>query len=129
MKNKLYCTFTTYDELYDLVNDLSSKYTILYNKIFIFKLLNNNDYVCTYNIDNFNLGCEIPHNTILVHRKKEFNVLYTINALNEVIKSLNGGIVDPKFSINWIKYKNSILLTQNNELKQFGTKIFKVVEV
>jgi hypothetical protein len=27
---------------------------------------------------------EIPENTILVHRKKETNTLYTINALNEL---------------------------------------------
>ena len=29
----------------------------------------------------------LPENTILVHRKKETNTLYTINALNELIKN------------------------------------------
>jgi hypothetical protein len=45
----------------------------------------NDEYVCTYNVDQPNIN-NIPENTILVHRKKETNTLYTINALNELIK-------------------------------------------
>jgi hypothetical protein len=33
----------------------------------------------------------ILENTILLHRKKESNTLYTINALNDLICSLNEG--------------------------------------
>ena len=88
----------------------------------------NNEYVCTYNIDQVN-AADLPSNTILVHRKKDTNTLYTINALNELIKKLNGGVVDTKFPINWQHYKNAILLTQNNELKQLNTKIYKIVEL
>ena len=50
-------------------------------------------------------------------------------ALNEVIKGLNGGVVDPRFMIDWQHYRNCILLTQHNELKQLNTKIFKIIEV
>ena len=129
MGNKLYCTFTNQDELDDLLNNLITSHTILYNKIFVLKLLNNNEFVCTYNIDVYNSTGNVPEDTILVHRKKESNTLYTINALNEFIKALNGGIVNPKFPINWSHYKNTILLTQNDELKQFKTRIFKIVEI
>jgi DNA-directed RNA polymerase subunit L len=72
---------------------------------------------------------EIPYNTILVHRKKESNTLYTINALNELIKKLNDGVVDVNYRINWQHYKNTILLTQHDELKQLRTKIYKIVEL
>ena len=129
MGNKLYCTFTNQDELDNLIDNLITSHTILYNKIFILRLLNNNEFVCTYNIDIHNSTGNVPQDTILVHRKKESNTLYTINALNELIKALNGGIVNPKFPINWTHYKNTILLTQNNELKQFKTRIFKIVEL
>jgi hypothetical protein len=71
----------------------------------------------------------IPVNTILVHRKKETNTLYTINALNDLIKKLNGGVVDQSFRVNWQHYKNCILLTNHNELKQLNTKVFKIVEL
>jgi hypothetical protein len=129
MGNKLYCTFTNQEELDNLIDDLIASHTILYNKIFILRLLNNNEFVCTYNIDVYNSTGNVPEDTILVHRKKESNTLYTINALNELIKALNGGIVNPKFPINWTHYKNTILLTQNNELKQFKTRIFKIIEL
>jgi hypothetical protein len=128
LNNKLFCTFTQENLIEDIISDLSYKYTILYNKIFVLEVKDNNEYVITYNIDLTNLA-NIPLNTILVHRKKESNTLYTINALNELIKKLNGGIVDPKFKIDWLNYKNTILLTQQNELKLLRTKIHKIIEL
>ncbi len=128
LNNKLFCTFTNLSELDGLVETLSSKYSIMYNKIFALYIKSSDEYVLTYNVDQGNVS-EIPDNTILVHRKKETNTLYTINALNELIKSLNGGVVDTKFPINWKHYRNCILLTQHNELKQLNTKIHKIIEL
>ncbi len=128
MNNRLFCTFTPLDDLDDLVSSLSKKYDILYNKMFVLHIKSNNEYALTYNVDQGNVD-NIPDNTILVHRKKDTNSLYTINALNQLIKSLNGGVVDTKFTINWQHYKNCILLTQHNELKQLNTRIFKIVEL
>jgi hypothetical protein len=128
LNNKLFCTFTQEHLIDDIIADLSYKYTILYNKIFVLEVKDNNEYVLTYNIDLANLE-GIPLNTILVHRKKETNTLYTINALNELIKKLNGGVVDPRFQIDWKHYKNTILLTQQNDLRQLKTKIYKIIEL
>ena len=128
LNNKLFCTFTTLDELDDLIDSIKSQYNVLYNKIFVLQVRDNDEYVCTYNIDQVNLD-DIPQNTILVHRKKESNTLYTINALNELIKKLNDGVVDTKFPISWQHYRNTILLTQHDELKQLRTKIHKIIEL
>ena len=128
INNRLFCTFTPLDELDILITDLKQKYDILYNKMFVLHIKSNNEYAVTYNVDQGNVD-SIPENTILVHRKKETNSLYTINALNQLIKSLNGGVVDTRFSINWQHYKNCILLTQHNELKQLNTRIFRIVEL
>ena len=128
MSNRLFCTFTTLEDLDDLLDDITLRYTIRYNKIFILYIKSNNEYVCTYNIDPINIS-EIPQNTISVHRKKESNTLYTINALNELIKKLNGGVVDKSFPIEWKHYRNTILLTQHDELKQLKTKVYKIIEI
>ena len=128
MNNRLFCTFTTLDELDSLVEMLSNKYVIMYNKMFALQVKSNSEYVITYNVDQGNVN-DIPDNTILVHRKKESNTLYTINALNELIKKLNGGVVDTKFPISWQHYRNCILLTQHNEIKQLNTKIYKIIEL
>jgi hypothetical protein len=100
----------------------------MYKKMFVLFVKSTNEYVLTYNVDQGNINI-IPENTILVHRKKETNSLYTINALNELIKGLNNGIVDTRYPINWQHYKNSILLTQHNELKTLNTKIYKIVDL
>ena len=128
LNNKLFCTFTTLEELNNIINSITSTYDIMYNKLFVLHVKSNDEYVCTYNIDQGNVS-KLPENTILVHRKKETNTLYTINALNELIKKLNGGVVDTKFPITWEHYKNSILLTQHDELKQLKTKIYKIIEL
>ena len=128
LNNKLFCTFTKLEDLDELVESITSQYSILYNKIFVLHVKSNDEYVCTYNIDQGNVN-NIPSNTILVHRKKESNTLYTINALNELIKKLNNGIVDTKFPIQWQHYRNTILLTQHDELKQLRTKIHKIIEL
>jgi len=128
LNNKLFCTFTTLEELDNLIDSITSKYRVMYNKIFVLHVKSNDEYVCTYNIDQGNVS-DIPSNTILVHRKKESNTLYTINALNELIKRLNGGVVDTRFPIEWQHYRNTILLTQHDELKQLKTKIYKIIEL
>jgi hypothetical protein len=96
MNNRLFCTFTPLDDLDSLINGrCHHRYSIMYNKMFVLHIKSNNEYVVTYNVDQGNVN-DIPDNTILVHRKKDSNTLYTINALNELIKKLNGGAVDTK---------------------------------
>lgn len=128
LNNKLFCTFTNLDGMESLISELRERYSIIYNKMFVLEIVGKNEYVVTYNVEQGNVS-DIPANTILVHRKKDSNTLYTINALNELIKKLNGGVVDTKFPIEWQHYRNCILLTNNNELNQLNTKIHKIVEV
>jgi len=128
MNNRLFATFTQQENIDNLIDDLSSSYEIMYNKMFVLFVKSTNEYVITYNVEQANIT-SIPTNTILVHRKKESNTLYTINALNDLIKKLNGGAVDPTFRIEWQHYRNCILLTQHGEVKQLNTKIFKIVDL
>ena len=128
LNNKLFCKFTDLENLDALIEEITSKYVIIYNKMFVLEIVGKDEYVVTYNVDQGNVHA-IPENTILVHRKKESNTLYTINALNELIKKLNNGVVDTKFKVDWQHYRNCVLLTQHNELNQLNTKIHKIIEV
>jgi len=128
LENRLVCTFSTLNEVENVVGYIKSTYDIKYNKMFILHVQSNDEYAVTYNVEQGNVS-NLPENTILVHRKKDSNTLYTINALNELIKSLNGGVVDTRFPIEWKHYRNTILLTQHNELKQLKTKIHKIIDL
>tara|TARA_B100000963_G_scaffold169665_1_gene147600 strand:+ start:5641 stop:6096 length:456 start_codon:yes stop_codon:yes gene_type:complete len=128
MSNKLFCTFSTEDTLEDVLTSIKEKYRIVYNKIFVLYSKSQDEYICTYNVDFGNVSTFLE-NTILVHRKKETNTLYTINALNTLIKELNDGVLDTSYRINWSDYKNCILLTKGPELKRINTKLYQIIEL
>lgn len=127
MQNKLFCTFSSKEDLDATLATIQGQYKILFNKIFILYIASTEEYVFTYNVDSVNMTNALLGNTILLHRKKESNTLYTINALNDLIKSLNGGVLDNTFAINWVDYRNCILLTHAGELRRLDTKIYKII--
>ena len=130
MNNKLYCTFTTLDAYEEVANTIQTSYVILFNKIFVLESLDGEKIMLTYNVDMNNSSSEsMVENTILVHRKKQTNTLYTINALNELIKSLNNGVLDKKFPIEWDNYKNCILLIQAEGFNRIDTKVKEIINI
>jgi len=129
LANKLFCTFTTQENLPLVLEDVKRKYQILFNKIFVLHVPSTEEYVCTYNVDSFNVTNDILPGTILLHRKKESNTLYTINALNALIKSLNGGIMDSRYMVDWNDYRNCILLTRGDDFKKLDTKIHQIINL
>jgi hypothetical protein len=130
LANRLFATFSKKEDINETLNVITNSYTILYNKIFILESKDSDEFVCTYNIDpgNVSITMVLP-NTILVHRKKESNSLYTINALNTLIKSLNNGYADPNYRVNWNDYRNTILLTNGPDLRKLETTIYKIVNL
>ena len=130
MNNRLYCTFSTLEDFEDVINTIQSSYVILFNKIFILESLDGEKIMLTYNVDMANSSSEsMVANTILVHRKKQTNTLYTINALNELIKSLNNGVLDKRFPIEWNHYKNCILLIQTEGFSRIDTKVREIINL
>lgn len=129
LKNKLFCTFSPKDRLEEVLDTIKSEYTIMYDKIFVLESEESDEFLCTYNIEVQNGTTKVLPNTILLHRKKETNTLYTINSLNVLIKTLNEGILDTNYRIDWQNYKNTVLLTQGEDLRKLSTKIHKIVNI
>lgn len=129
LKNKLFCTFSPKDRLDETLNLIQGEYTIMYGKIFVLESSDSEELLCTYNIEIEGSTTRVLPNTILLHRKKETNTLYTINSLNLLIKTLNEGVLDTSFRINWHDYKNTVLLSQGDELKKLSTKIHRIVNI
>ncbi len=65
----------------------------------------------------------------MVHRKKETNTMYTINALNRLISQLNGGMVDKDYQVNWNDYRNAVILTDGDGYKILKTSLFRIIDV
>jgi hypothetical protein len=130
LANKLFATFSKKEDIEKTIETITSRYTILFNKIFVLESKDSDEFICTYNIDPGNMSTtSVLPNTILLHRKKESNSLYTINALNTLIKTLNNGYADPNYKIEWADYKNTILLTNGPDLRKLETTIYKIVNL
>ena len=130
MNNRLYCTFTTPDGVEEITGRIKNSYVILFDKIFVLESLDGEKIMLTYNVDmNNSTADSMMDNTILVHRKKQTNTLYTINALNEVIKSLNGGVLDKSFAVDWNDYRNCILLIQTEGFNRIDTKVKTIINL
>tara|TARA_Y100001963_G_C6607016_1_gene365250 strand:+ start:252 stop:647 length:396 start_codon:yes stop_codon:yes gene_type:complete len=130
MNNRLYCTFTNVNDIGNILQKIQLSYVILFDKIFVLESLDGEKIMLTYNVDMGNTrGESMIDNTILVHRKKQTNTLYTINALNELIKSLNNGVLDKSFSVDWNNYRNCILLVQADGFNKIDTKVKEIVNI
>ena len=130
MNNRLYCTFTTSDDVNEIVKKIQTSYVILFNKLFVLESLDGEKIMLTYNVDMNNSSADsMIDNTILVHRKKQTNTLYTINAINELIKDLNNGVLDKRFPIEWNDYRNCILLVQAEGFNKIDTKVKEIINL
>jgi len=131
MKTQLLASFTTKEDLELTTQKIQNAYTIAFGKIYVLQNENNvNELICTYNVD---LEAGADYNdvkgTISLHRKKHSNTLYTINALNEVISSLNNGLVDSKFIVPWENFKNTLMVTNSDGLNKINTRIYKIIKI
>ena len=120
LKPQLLCTFAHRNDLNIIIDYIKSKYEIPERRIFAFaNEIHPNELYCTYNADAYG---ERGANTISIHRKKETNTLYTVNAMNEIIRIHNNGILDKSFILPWEQFENSFILTDEDS----GYRVIKL---
>ena len=127
---QLLCLFTTKPELDSSVDFIVANYDIVNPNVFILESkVRPEELFVTFNVEKGSAPIASQWKTILVHRKKQTNTIYTINALNEVVKSKTGGHVDNTFIIDWNEFRNCILTTANFGYKKIPTKVFKALNL
>lgn len=125
---QLLCTFAKYNTYNEEMDALCRYYNILERKIYVLQSgLNKEDIFLTYNAEK--LGGQIYAHTISVHRKKEYNIIYSINALNELIKEQNNGVVSNAFQIQWEQYRNSFITARDGKVKVTPTRLMKIYQI
>ena len=125
MKTQLLCTFAHKTDLNIVTEYIQTSYQIPEQRIFVFSNAEVSDNLyCTYNVlDTPRRG----QNTISIHRKKETNTLYTVNALNEVIRKVNNGVLDKTYQLDWSHYQNSFILTDDYGYRVINLVFFKKI--
>ena len=132
----LLATFCKARNVRTTIDLISDSFEVVGGKIFI--LQDESDRykkILTYNIVKDEIVfSDVIKNTISLHRKKEVNSLYTLNALNEVVKIQNNGVLDTKFSVEWEEFRNTLLVTYKEEdgeqkLRRVDTRLISIVNV
>lgn len=125
---QLLCTFTKLSTYENEIRELAKYYQIVDNKVYVLQnTLNFEEIFLTFNVTKTS-SAFYPH-TMSVHRKKEYNIIYSINALNELIKLENGGMVSPSHQIGWNNYRNSFISTRDGKVKITPTKLVKIFAI
>jgi hypothetical protein len=126
MNTQLLCLFTTKEELEKSTNFVLTNYTLTNPNVFVLESkLKPEEVFITFNVEKGSAAIPSEWKTILVHRKKQSNTIYTINALNEVVKSKTGGQIDNSYMIDWEEFRNCIITTSNIGYKKIPTKVLK----
>jgi hypothetical protein len=129
MKTQLLCTFCKVYDFDDTIDLIKMAANVVFEKIYVFQHVDDQEsLICTYNVEKTEDFIQ-NNKTMAIHRKKETNTLYTINALNEAIRKDNDGVLDKKYSLEWSQYQNSLLLTNDAGLNVVRTKLYKIVNV
>ncbi len=129
MKTQLVCTFVKRYEIDEKLNDIRNEFTVLSGKVFLMKSTELiNELILSYNVLLDSHKDFLP-GSILVHRKKETNTIYTINALNELIMNLNNGVLDKSYRIDWEIYRDKMLIKKPEGLKIIKTDVSRVYVV
>ena len=123
-KSRLLCMFTPKSNL-----DLTIEYinsTFKYNNyIFIYNNVDKPyEYFCTFTV---NEEYDLINRIIIIHRKSESNTLYTINAINEIIKRTNNGQLIFNHPIDWSLYNSQLLLYKNNIVEYINFKLIEKI--
>ncbi len=129
MKKQLLCTFSEVGQYKNTINKITDFYSVNNNKLFIFNgvKLPKSIYI-TYNID-IEENSHFPKfpNTIGLHRKKQTNTLYTLNAMNKLITEENDGVFDNKFQLDWALYDNCLILTGEISVRIIPIKLYDII--
>lgn len=129
MRTQLVCTFVKKHEIEQIIDEIQNSFSILNNKVFLLRSTNiQNELMLSYNVI-LESRQDFLNGSIMVHRKKETNTIYTINALNELIMNLNNGVLDKKYPIEWGRYKDTMLLKKPDGLKILKIELIKVYSI
>lgn len=122
----LLAAFTNIKNIKVINRYIVDNFSVVNGKLFILSDTENNfKKIITFNIEKGS-STEVHHNIISLHRKRDTNTLYTLNALNEVVKIQNDGVLDSKYSVDWNEYRNCILLSSFDDKKnEFGLRVIK----
>jgi len=111
---KLICSFVNKNNIIGFIKNTDLTYGIQDGKVDVYLLEDTRDYLCVYEITQ--VQSQLPRRSMIIHKKSQTETLYTINAINMIIKDMNNGVLDKSIQIPWENYQNCLLITNGNSI-------------
>jgi len=130
--NQLLLRFSNEENVYADVQLIMENMPLADGWVYILRnKLKLDDYYITFNVPRAELANSLKlADVIVVHRKKDYNTIFTINALNQIQKEATGlDIIDAKWPFPFDLYRNCILLYTDKGIDIIPTKIVEAMEV
>lgn len=120
-ESHLLCTFTTLNDYISEATNILNMYNVDGGKIYVLQNVQDDRKIfLTYNVELESNELKRPR-TISVHRKRDFNVIYSINSLNLIIQSQNG-----KSEIDWSNYSDSLVIADGKNIEVIPTQLLTI---
>tara|TARA_R110002020_G_scaffold192739_1_gene392929 strand:- start:35 stop:469 length:435 start_codon:yes stop_codon:yes gene_type:complete len=117
-------------QIMEEVQYIADNLNLTNNTIFLLSDTNNPEKkVLTYNAEISGSGSNARLYTTRIHRKKQTNTLYTINALNAALALEHDGQSGKHLKLDWEKYSNSILLITGKKLRVHPVEVVKIFKI
>jgi hypothetical protein len=123
--NKLFLTFTQPDQLEPILARISQEYHLPYKKIWVLNSPDTTELLLTYNVSHTDRV--MLTDTVMIHRQRLTNSIYTVNGLNLLVESLTG-TKDPHYKIDWNNYRHKYIGSNNGKLRILHTQLKEIVE-
>ena len=110
-------TFVKKNRILSFIESLKNDFGVRLEKIFIYSIdTNKREYLVTFKTFNKEKFMKNLPNATVMHVKN--GCLFSINALNKLIESINGGsnLPNNEFLIDWNEYKDKLIIITNGEL-------------
>lgn len=128
MRTQLLCTFSEKSECSPLLEKIINCYRLSDGKFFVFEDCKNPSVLMvTYNVLVVDNDLSKFPATISIHRKKQTNTLYTLNAMNKIIMEENGGILDKSFQLDWEIYRNCLIITSESGYRIIDLQLIDII--
>ena len=133
--SKIVCTFVDYNQIDSTLKFIQQHIKTKFNKLVVLQQVgfveqSKLKYFIVYQTDaNVMQDIHVVKNSIAMHRKNQYNVLFTINGLNQLIRKEEGFDGNMNYPVDWEKYSKKIIYHQNDTLAMHSTRIYKVHKI
>jgi len=129
LKNSLLCTFSKKYFYKKDISNIMEYYGDQLDNNRLYVLQHVDDPVLCYITYNVTSDKDFFRKTIALHRKKESNILYSLDGLNALVREQNNGIEDKRFSVDWSLYHDCILLVSEGHLNAIPTRLLDIYNI